>query len=588
MTRINTNISSLTAQKTLARSNVQLQQALTRLSTGLRINVGKDDPAGLIASEELRSDIISTQKAISNTERANQIIATADSALGQATSLLNDIRGLITEAANRGAMSDDQIAANQLQVDSALEALNRIAQTTSFQGKKLLDGTLDFITSATANFSDITDLEIQQANLGTTGQIDVEIQISAAATQAKITATIPTSAAAVAASVQIDFASGDYITVTANTPGSAANGTTVDFVETDAVAAGEVLVTYNKGAKAITVYVNNASNTAMADINTAINNLADFNSVYTQNGAGDTNYDPNNENVPQATLTGGSDATTGLLDDLVFELAGQKGSEVFRFGSGTSGDIVADAINLVSDAIGVTASFAGTTLTLTSQKYGSHAFVAVNVISEGALGTFESSLSADRATGTDIEATVNGIGATGNGNTLSINTSTLDLTATITAGSTNTIQFSITGGGALFQIGPDVVSNQQARLGITSLNYGTLGGESGRLYQLATGGSAALATDPNTAAEIVDQVLTKITSLRGRLGAFQRTTLETNAATLTDTVEALTAAESGIRDADFAAETASLTRAQILVQSGVSVLAIANSSPQSVLALLRG
>jgi flagellin len=136
MSRINTNVSSLIAQKNLAKSNVQLQQALTRLSTGLRINSGKDDPAGLIASEMLRSDIVSTQKAVSNTERANQMIATADSAIGQISSLLNDIRALVTEAANEGALSPDQLAANQLQVDSSLDAINRIAQTTSFQGKK--------------------------------------------------------------------------------------------------------------------------------------------------------------------------------------------------------------------------------------------------------------------------------------------------------------------------------------------------------------------------------------------------------------------------------------------------------------------
>src|SRR5436853_3451973 len=138
MTRINTNVSSLVAQKTLARSQTQLQTALTRLSTGLRINVGKDDPAGLIASEALRSDIISVNKAITNSERANQLIATADSALGQVSSLLNDIRGLVSEAANVGALSDDQVAANQLQIDSSLAAIDRISQTTSFQGRRLL------------------------------------------------------------------------------------------------------------------------------------------------------------------------------------------------------------------------------------------------------------------------------------------------------------------------------------------------------------------------------------------------------------------------------------------------------------------
>src|SRR5215218_1070670 len=105
MSRINTNVSSLVAQKTLARSNEQLQQSLTRLSTGLRINVGKDDPAGLIASEVLRSDIISVQRGVSNSQRANQLIGTADSALGQVSALLNDVRGLVSEAANTGALS---------------------------------------------------------------------------------------------------------------------------------------------------------------------------------------------------------------------------------------------------------------------------------------------------------------------------------------------------------------------------------------------------------------------------------------------------------------------------------------------------
>jgi flagellin len=113
MTRINTNVSSLSAQNRLNRTNNDLQTSLTRLSTGLRINNGKDDPAGLIASEALRSDITSINKALTNTQRANQIIGTADSALGQVSSLLNDIRGLVTEAANQGALSDDEIAAKR-------------------------------------------------------------------------------------------------------------------------------------------------------------------------------------------------------------------------------------------------------------------------------------------------------------------------------------------------------------------------------------------------------------------------------------------------------------------------------------------
>ena len=185
MTRINTNVSSLNAQKTLARSNAQLQQALTRLSTGLRINSGKDDPAGLIASETLKADITSTNKAISNSQRANQMINTADSALGQISSLLNDVRGLVSEAANTGALSAEQIAANQLQIDSSLEAIDRIARVTAFQGKRLLDGNLDFVTTGVSN-QQITDLQIDQATFGTQSQIDVAVDVVAEAEKGKL------------------------------------------------------------------------------------------------------------------------------------------------------------------------------------------------------------------------------------------------------------------------------------------------------------------------------------------------------------------------------------------------------------------
>src|SRR5687768_537189 len=227
MTRINTNISSLIAQKTLARSNGQLQTALDRLSTGLRINSGKDDPAGLIASENLRRDITASEKAISNTERANQLIATADAALGQISSLLNDIRGLVTEAANEGVLSAEQIDANQLQVDSSLEAIDRIAAVTTFQGRKILDGSLDFISAYSAGGTTVSDLNINQANLGSSGSVAVAVDISSAATQAALTATVPASAAAVASQTVITFNDTATLTVTAATAGADYNGVAV-------------------------------------------------------------------------------------------------------------------------------------------------------------------------------------------------------------------------------------------------------------------------------------------------------------------------------------------------------------------------
>ena len=93
--------------------------------------------------------------------------------------------------------------------------------------------------------------------------------------------------------------------------------------------------------------------------------------------------------------------------------------------------------------------------------------------------------------------------------------------------------------------------------------------------------------DPLSAANIVNEAIDQVTSLRGRLVAFQKTIVDTNIRSLNDALVNLTDAESAIRDADFASETAALTRAQVLVQAGTSVLAIANSNPQNVLSLLR-
>ncbi|MCA9107767.1 MAG: flagellin FliC, partial [Planctomycetales bacterium] len=120
-----------------------------------------------------------------------------------------------------------------------------------------------------------------------------------------------------------------------------------------------------------------------------------------------------------------------------------------------------------------------------------------------------------------------------------------------------------------------------------NINTGSIGGVNGRLYELRSGNGKSLTNDAVGAGKIVDEVITKVAKLRGRLGAFQRTTLESNSIALGDYLANLTEAESAIRDADFAKESAALTRAQVLVQSGTSVLGIANQNPQNVLSLLR-
>ena len=684
MTRINTNVSSLVAQNRLQASNEDLQTALTRLSTGLRINSGADDPAGLIASEALRSEVTSLGRAVSNTRRASQIISTADSALGQVSNLLNDVRGLVVEAANNGALSKEEIAANQLQIDSSLEAINRIAQTTTFQGRKLLDGSLDFVSTA-GSVNSVRDVNIDQANLGITGQIDVEVVVQSAATQATVT----TGGFSPAAQASVSFGSsttadingesidivgpegftsvafvddpnnsntgavsyddttgvltvtgnftGDSLnpgeadadasavaiqnlisaeegfsasgTAVAGTPaalptdvtadvafqidaiaeGSEFNNVQIEFVDlNDATADDAATASFDDEQKILTVTFNSQAatptNRDYAAIATAIDAVQDDEGT---NLFTSTNNSGSNAFVaPESPLTTANTGGEVLLDDLVFQLNGASGAETFNFAGGTGQDQIAAAINLVSDSTGISASTSSGPLQFISTAYGSEALINIDVINEGTSGTFESSLAETRATGQDVVATVNGVEANGRANTLSINTSSLDLEVTVDDGSSANFSFSITGGGALFQLGPDVTSNQQARLGIGSLSTGQLGGANGRLYELGSGQAKSLTNDVNGAASVIDEVIDKVTSLRGRLGAFQATSLESNLVSLNETLANLEEAESSIRDADFAQESANLTRAQILVQSGTNVLSLANQNPQNVLSLL--
>ena len=278
-----------------------------------------------------------------------------------------------------------------------------------------------------------------------------------------------------------------------------------------------------------------------------------------------------------------------LASDLVLQVGGQDGFQVFNFGAGTTVNQIATALNQVSDATGVKATVSGTGLELQSTQYGSDAFVSAKAISGNFATKSGAGADSTREAGTDIGARINGVQATGKGLQASINTATLQLSFTANAALTDgsSFNFSITGGGANFQLGPDVVSNQQARLGIQDVSTATLGGVSGSLFELRSGGAKALATDVNGAANVVGEVINQVTSLRGRLGAFQKTTLETNINSLNDTLENLSTAQSAIRDADFAAESANLTRAQILVQSGTAVLQIANQNPQNVLQLVK-
>jgi len=475
MTRINTNVASLYAQQGLAASNRSLNTSLQRLSTGLKINSGADDPAGLIASEGLKSEMAGISTAINNSQQASNVISTADGALGEVSSLLQTITGLVDQAANSGAMSPDEIAANQLQVDSAVQTITRISNSTEFNGLHLIDGSLDYLTSG-VNSTAIQGLTISQADLGTNTSMPVQVNVMTSAKPA-----------------------------------------TLEFT------------------------------------------------------------------------------ASAVHSPVTLQIQGTQGTQSLSFTSGTTASAIAFAINTNSDSTGVTAALnnpanAASGIALTSTGYGSSSFVSV----QAQTGTFNTvtttGAAKTRETGTDAVATINGQVVVGDGLELKLNTSSLNVDMTLSskfgAGKTS---FAITGGGAAFQLGPEVTSSEQISIGVQSVAADKLGNKTlGFLSDIVTGGSASLVSgNAAKASQIVSDAITQVSNLRGSLGAFESDTLNTNIDSLNVALENVTSSQSSIADTDFAAETANLSRAQILVQAGTSVLATANSTPQNVLHLLQ-
>lgn len=264
--------------------------------------------------------------------------------------------------------------------------------------------------------------------------------------------------------------------------------------------------------------------------------------------------------------------------------------------SGQTASSIVAAVNNLTDATGIeavliSANNASSGMVLRSVGYGTDEFVSVNVINDSTTpGQFTDFLRDTnnnsgilRDVGQDVEALINGTRTLGEGLKASLNTTllTMDLTfdPTFAQQTTSGTTFEIVGGGALFQLGPQVDPNQQEQISIQAVNATRLGDSlTGFLSEIVTGGTKSLVNGAfREASDVIDVSLEQISILRGRLGAVERNMLDTNIRQLQITFENLTASESVIRDTDFAVETMELTRAQILQAAGTSVLAIANA-----------
>lgn len=137
---VNTNIASLNAQSNLSKSTNRLNTSMERLSTGMQINKAADNSAGLVISELQRKEINGLSGAIKNIERGVNEVQTAESGLGEVNDLLLKIRGLAIDSANAATQDTASLTANQAEVGKLLTSITRIADTTKFGTKNLLDG----------------------------------------------------------------------------------------------------------------------------------------------------------------------------------------------------------------------------------------------------------------------------------------------------------------------------------------------------------------------------------------------------------------------------------------------------------------
>ncbi|MEC9040555.1 MAG: flagellin [Pseudomonadota bacterium] len=478
---INTNVASLSAQNQLSKSQSLSNQALERLSSGLRINSAKDDAAGLAISTRFEAQIRGLNQAQRNANDGISLAQTAEGALGEVTSSLQRIRELAVQSANDTNSVSDRVSLQE-EVTQLVAEIDRIASTTQFNGRNILDGSF-----SNAKF---------QVGANANQTIDVGIDSAAANSLGSQTAN---SIANVG---------------TALTAGA-------DLAGGNGVAAQALTVSGDLGAKNVTLTGGESAKQIAEGVNAETKSTG-------------------------VTASARTEATFGNLAEagqISFELVG-KGAASITANVADKGDLssVVDAINAQSATTGITAEFTG----------GS-----------------KSEFTLVSANGENIGVKDFNTNAT---------TKTVDVEGTQLTGGTGTDSL-VVGGEVTFEgeKGFTVTSDT----GTTVLNGATNSSlDSVASINIGDQGGA------NDAINIVDGALAAINSFRAELGAVQ-TRFESTISNLASTTENLSAAQSRILDADFAAETAKLSKSQVLQQAGISVLAQANARPQQVLSLLQ-
>lgn len=480
---INSNVLSLTAQRSLSGSNRGLATSIKRLSTGLRINSAKDDAAGLAIANRLEAELRGLGQAARNANDAISVAQTAEGAMSEASTILLRMRDLSVQAASDSNSASDR-ANLQKEITQLTSELDRISNTTAFNGQKLLDGTFQAKSFHIGAFADQT-ISVSLSDMDTTQM-------------------------------------GSYETSGAGNMSASTLGQTTNGV----VASAGITISGKLGACTTGAISANAEAVTVAS---EINGMAASTGV---------------EATAKTTVTVGTLSDSGSIS---FNLYGKNTSaQAISASVASTGDLsaIADSINSFASSTGVTAAVSGGSITLTQ--------------SEGYDITIE-----DYANSTTANSTVAVTGSTGSATTLHDSVAAND---TATVGGSLTFDsselFSVSGSNA------SILANQTVAISnVATVNIGTQ-------------------TGANSAINVIDGALQFIDDARADLGAIQNR-LESTVSNLDNVRENVVAARSRVMDADFATETAMLTKFQIIQQAGIAMLGQANAVPQAALALLQ-
>ena len=467
---INTNINSITAQRNAGKSQNDLTTAISRLSSGLRINSAKDDAAGLAIADRFTSQIKGINQAARNANDGISLAQTAEGSLASVGDNLQRIRELSVQSANATNSGSDRSSLQQ-EVSQLVAEINRVATQTSFNGTNLLDGTFaNKVFQVGANVG-------QTISVGSIA--DARTSSLGSSYTANVTGGATTATALVAGALTL-------------------NGTSIQAA-TAGSAAGQAATS----AFAVAQAINGSQGAVVATANA-------------------TSY------------TGAAPAASAAIAANAFAINGVNIGAIAAGGSvPLQGANVAAAINQVSAASGVTAAANATTGAIT--------------------------LTAADGRNIDVTGTVTNTGLTAQTNYGTVTLGTNSATATsIVIGGTAPTSAGFTAGTTASALTGTALSN---------IDISTVAGA-------------------NTALASVDSALSSVSTSRAALGAIQNR-FSSTIDNLRVTSENLSASRSRIQDADFAMETANLSRAQVLQQAGTAMIAQANPLPQQVLALLR-